>query len=528
MLCTGMKKASILLATACFVLLSVLASAQPVRGLMSQSRTSGEMEGWRLRVNSPMAKGDDRASAAVQLGRALFEMEGKIHEPRRLANQARRLATSPKMRVSASILLAELAHRTRDLKQFEACQKLLIKDLKQAKMMTPSHVSAWSRTMSIARLRHQRLEKLGVPTMAYPNPECGLKAFQIALQGAGVQRTPEQIKKICPTAEVGSGIDDLRIAAEKLGLRAWKVQMDARLLKTMPQPVIAHIDQSRFVAVLRADDSGVTYRCGHCETWPGATQKVSWEQWALLEPSVYLAVAAPESDMGRALGYVFGESSDFTTLTSLQSGLAKGDGALRLAQMWTGQVHQVQGFFIALCGLGATGTMPAGWPFGRPARDGDPVVLATGEETFETGSDLSAYNPIGPSVSVHRIYRSYNGQDNTSWNPTNCHNRIDFGRGFSHNFNTAMYDPNFRRMPKVQATRATTLNAITTDTVPNGWTWEVILSGATIASSATPNGWTVAVEHDRHRHPAFGSDACARLPDSLDAVGGGLAPARGF
>ena len=491
MLFTGMKRALIFVITGLLVLVPILGYAQPVRGMVSQSRTSGELQGWRQQVSDAKIPGDTRATAAVQLGRALFEMEGQIHEPRRLATQARAWALSPATRVRASILLAELAHRTRDIEQFEACQKLLIADLSRAKMMMPSHVSAWRRAMRIAKSRHQKLVKLGVPTMAYPNPECGLKAFQIALKGAGVDKTSDQIKKLCPTAEVGSGIDDLRVAAEKLGLKAWKVQMDARLLKTMPQPVIAYIDQSRFVAVLRADDKGVTYRCGHCETWPGATQKVSWEQWGLLEPSVYLAIASPESDMGRALSYVFGETHEFTTLSSLQTGLAQGDGALRLAQMWSGQMHLVSGFFYAICGFGVTGTAPAGPPYGRPAKDGDPVVLATGEETFETGSDLSAYNPIGPSVSVHRIYRSYNGQDNTSWNPTNCHNRIDFGRGFSHNFNTAMYDPNFRRMPKVQVTRATTLNAITTDTVPNGWTWEVIFGGATVASSATPNGWAV-------------------------------------
>jgi RHS repeat-associated protein len=70
------------------------------------------------------------------------------------------------------------------------------------------------------------------------------------------------------------------------------------------------------------------------------------------------------------------------------------------------------------------------------ATHGDPVNLATGEEEYTPDTDLTVYNPLGPSVSWTRIYGSLRVPYEEPW-----YEYQDFGNGWSQGYNLGVNDP---------------------------------------------------------------------------------------
>lgn len=115
---------------------------------------------------------------------------------------------------------------------------------------------------------------------------------------------------------------------------------------------------------------------------------------------------------------------------------------------------------------------------------GDPVNLATGEEEYRPGADLSVYNPIGPSVTIERQYNSLRAA-------ADQYNADDFGMGWSHNYNYAIYDATVRPLVRYQqGTTVTTVIISGSDAPQSGLNWDIVQNGTTIATSTTPNGWS--------------------------------------
>jgi hypothetical protein len=121
---------------------------------------------------------------------------------------------------------------------------------------------------------------------------------------------------------------------------------------------------------------------------------------------------------------------------------------------------------------------------------GDPVNLATGEEQYEPAADLMIYNPIGPSVSFSRLYNSLR--------PVAAYyNSDDLGVGWSHSYNYMMYDPTTNpRYRYQQGSSNSQIYPQGNDACGSNLSWDVVLNGVTVASSATTNGWSAGNQQD--------------------------------
>jgi RHS repeat-associated protein len=135
-------------------------------------------------------------------------------------------------------------------------------------------------------------------------------------------------------------------------------------------------------------------------------------------------------------------------------------------------------------GGGESGGPVAAYSAGPSA--GDPVNLGSGEENYSPEPDLKIYNPIGPSVSFGRQYRSLR--------PTaDQYNSDDFGVGWSHSYNYAVYDTTIKAILRFpQGATTNSLNIQGNDAPTSGLSWDIVKNGTTIASSSSPNGWSAS------------------------------------
>jgi RHS repeat-associated protein len=116
---------------------------------------------------------------------------------------------------------------------------------------------------------------------------------------------------------------------------------------------------------------------------------------------------------------------------------------------------------------------------------GDPVNLATLEEEYTPEPDLVVYNPSGPAVVWSRLYNSLRGLDET-------YQSDDLGVSWSHPYNVGVYDPSVRLNPQVPQGGSAEFSATGQDAPAAGLNWEILLGGATVATSAAPNGWSAS------------------------------------
>lgn len=114
------------------------------------------------------------------------------------------------------------------------------------------------------------------------------------------------------------------------------------------------------------------------------------------------------------------------------------------------------------------------------------VNLANGQASVESTSNLSVYNPTGPSVAWSLRYDSLRGYDAAS-------NFQEFGAGWSHSYSMGMFDPNPGTANVIVAPGGSSVYVTVTgtDAPANGQSWDIAQGGSVIASSSSPGGWSV-------------------------------------
>src|SRR5579872_2851869 len=148
----------------------------------------------------------------------------------------------------------------------------------------------------------------------------------------------------------------------------------------------------------------------------------------------------------------------------------------------TGSLHCPS---YANCPTGGSGPDGCGGPSGPLG--GDPVNLATGEEEYQTAPDITVYNPHGPPVVWQRRYNSLR--------PVAAqYESDDHGIGWSQTYNVSVQDNvGLILNPQIpQGGSLTFPNTSTGDFPATDLTWDILLNGSTIATSASPNSWTVS------------------------------------
>ena len=217
--------------------------------------------------------------------------------------------------------------------------------------------------------------------------------------------------------------------------------------------------------------------------WPGGAVHLTWAQWHLLNPGIYGVVTVPGSDWDKALELKLAGKKIPSPSVASNGSMAN------MLPIWTLLASATISQFVArdlyllrllrlvlaalpgptCCptygpGGGAggggnsnhspinspatttSGNSPSGGGGGGAASpssgvsaygssSGDPVNLATGEEEYKPGADITVYNLHGPNVEWRRIYNSLRGnyeqQSYNSFNYTYSYNQQDYGSGRS-------------------------------------------------------------------------------------------------
>jgi RHS repeat-associated protein len=318
---------------------------------------------------------------------------------------------------------------------------------------------------------HTERSRAGIPEPPILDPRCAAAALATCLQALKLPSSEAStLKKIRMTGE-GSNLEDIVVAANKLGLKVHTFGADEQGLIEAPKPLVAYVERDHFVAVTKADKNGVTYLCSDCGAWPGGEVHLNWGQWKMLDTSIYASIVKPGSfwdtalseahslPVGRSVADNFnGALSTIATASRVRVatiGSLAGLTGLR-AIMPTARLiadlraHLVFGF-VPSTGNTGCGTKPGSmqcppyiiccWSCSKASGDhngnpsaGDPVNLASGEEEYSPPSDLDVYNPIGPSISWSRIYNSLRP---AAMN----YEADDYGAGWSTSYNFSVDDP---------------------------------------------------------------------------------------
>ncbi len=316
----------------------------------------------------------------------------------------------------------------------------------------------WLRHAQACANYHAEHAKLSIPEPARLDPFCGAASLAACLRSLSLAYDRQTVLKACVVTGEGSSLQDVLNAGRKLGLNARLITADDAGLKALPKPLMAYVEQDHFVALVRADNAGVSYLCSDCGPWPGGRVDLTWAQWHALNPGVYAVVTKPGSKTDTLLREALAARKPLPSAPSAtQVSFAGPLSALRLKAHFStfgslsalrGHVNDYQQFAkAATCGhkpealhclsyVHCPTVSPAhGSPHGPLACD--PVNLATGEEEYTPEPDLVVYNPIGPSVSWSRIYNSL--RDQVVYPD---HNPVDYGVGWSYSYNLRIYAPN--------------------------------------------------------------------------------------
>ena len=330
----------------------------------------------------------------------------------------------------------------------------------------------WWRHARSCEAYHADNAKFGIPEPPRLDPLCGAAALASALQVAGRRYDKATLRANCRITGLGSSLQDLIHAANKMGMAAQAVRADDKGLMALPKPLIAHVERDHFVSVIKADKQGVTYLCADCGTWPGGAVHLKWKQWHTLSADAY-GVITPKGgawDVGLTrLADAKGNVKGLVELASLKQSTAL--SPQMLSQLAT-IAELIKSNSISCITI--TAEIICSWiiislhcccqvccpthhiniDMSSGATFGDPVNLATGEEEYQPAPDLTVYNPKGPSVSWQRIYNHLrNGEVPTAqadWTniPQSPHvigphnySNSDYGTGWSQGYNMYVYDP---------------------------------------------------------------------------------------
>lgn len=290
---------------------------------------------------------------------------------------------------------------------------------------------------------HAERRALGIPEPPRLDPLCGASALASALKTYHKPYDKPTLLRNMRVTGRGSSLQDVLDGAQKLGLSAHVVHVKDAGLILLPKPLVAYVEHDHFVSVTKADKSGVTYLCADCGPWPGGRVSLTWAQWHKMEATAYAVVSKPGSDIDGALSALAtpdGKGAQGVQTASIGGKLAGGvSGRVQWMRLLRKQIMWPTGGTTVFCGNSPVGQHcpdyvdcptddgPASCSLGA-ASYGDPVNLATGEEEYHPGADLSVYNPVGPSVTWGRIYNSLRGSEGG-------YQSDDLGQCWSHTYN---------------------------------------------------------------------------------------------
>jgi RHS repeat-associated protein len=309
----------------------------------------------------------------------------------------------------------------------------------------------WLRHAQACAGYHAERVKAGITEPVRLDPLCGVAALAACLRSMGLPYDKKRILSVCHVTGEGNNLQDLLQGARKLGLSVRAITADDAGLKALNTCLISYVEHDHFICVTGADSKGVSYLCSDCGPFPGGARHLTWAQWHKMDASLYGAVCKPGSALDRKLSdlAVAGKGASARKIELASSGplsklhlgvLAWRPSGLKghitlydplLQNVTCGSKPEAQ--HCHRCYTPCPDQQPAsGSPYA--ATSGDPVNLSTGEEEYTPGSDITVYNPIGPSVIWSRLYNSMRGP--TSW----AYQNSDFGVGWSQQYNIAVYD----------------------------------------------------------------------------------------
>ena len=332
---------------------------------------------------------------------------------------------------------------------------------------------------------HSERAAKGIPEPPRLDPLCGVAALATCLRSLGKPYDKATLLAHCRVNGRGSNLQDILNAAPGLGVTARAITADDHALRILPKPLVAFIERDHFVAVTAANDSGVSYLCSDCGSWPGGAVHLTWAQWHLLNPGIYGVVTVPGSDWDKALelklagkkipspsvasnGSMANMLPIWTLLASATISQFVAPTYISCGYSGWSSLHCTDPVCCPMAGPGGGGpggpggpnhTSPTNQPTGTGSGGGgtgavplassgvsaygssagDPVNLATGEEEYKPGADITVYNPHGPNVEWRRIYNSLRGnyeqQSYNSFQYSYSYNQQDYGSGWSNPYN---------------------------------------------------------------------------------------------
>jgi len=294
----------------------------------------------------------------------------------------------------------------------------------------------WLRHASACAGYHDQRAKQGIPEPPRLDPECGIAALAAGLRSLKLPYDRNLLLKSCRVTGQGSSLADIQEAGIKMGVTVHILGADDQGLMALPKPLIAHVEHDHFVALVRADKAGVSYLCSDCGAWPGGRVNLTWKQWHLLEADTYGAICLKGSAWDKILAAALAASRG--TLKNAQlpveiasAGQLTGLGAARISMVLPAAVVALRRHIVRVltggrysscdrtygslhcidnmtcCWIDTSGPEASKSQMGSSA--GAPVNLATGEEEYASPSDLTVYNPNGPSITWRRFYHDLGG-----------------------------------------------------------------------------------------------------------------------
>src|SRR5205823_5429211 len=142
----------------------------------------------------------------------------------------------------------------------------------------------WYRQAGERAAYHAQRARMGIPEAERLDSQCGAASLAACLRSLSLPWLKPTVLANCRVTGMGSTAQDLLRAAAKLGAVGRAIAADDQALKLLPKPMVVHVERDHFVALVRADERGVSYLCTHCGCWPGGRVDLTWKQWHVMDP----------------------------------------------------------------------------------------------------------------------------------------------------------------------------------------------------------------------------------------------------
>ena len=322
----------------------------------------------------------------------------------------------------------------------------------------------WSRMAISCWGYHEQRSAMGIPEPPKLDPICGAAGLAACIRELNGAYDKKTLLRACRVTGEGSVMANILAAASRLGYSAHLVTCDEEGLKTLPKPLIAYVEHDHYIAVVDANENGVSYLCSDCGAWPGGRVNLTWKQWRALEASQFVVVRRSDDMWDQAIKYASVQAPERSgpqfTLTNISPAMPV-FSVRRMAAALRGHFKfKTNSPTNGNCGTKATSPVPppAACPWvstDTPAASEnngsscqcDPIEMAAGEEHYGPVGRLSVYNPYGPSIDWYCAYRSLRGCGESfasySFIPAYdfTYEDYDFGVGWSQPYNMGVYDP---------------------------------------------------------------------------------------